>query len=72
MYFLLQRKEKNKLKDMFTVLEIHVDEHFRPDNSEANHKYRVTSHSGILLEVEVRKYVFSYTKKNDLMSFMKT
>ncbi|XP_060597096.1 uncharacterized protein LOC132751015 isoform X2 [Ruditapes philippinarum] len=46
-----EKKEK-KVQKTFTVLEVHVDEHFRTGNSDTNHKYRVASHTGMLKTVE--------------------
>jgi hypothetical protein len=51
--FCFPQKKEKKVQKTFTVLEVHVDEHFRTGNSDTNHKYRVASHTGILKTVEV-------------------
>ena len=55
---LLQKKDKNRLHTVFTVLEVHVADFVdKIENSSNTHKFRVMSHSGTLQSVEVRQRV---------------
>ena len=58
----LSQKKDKKVQVTFSVLEVHVDEHFRVGNSDTNHKYRVVSHTGMLNIVEVSTSMFIYFK----------
>ncbi|KAL4233481.1 Protein mono-ADP-ribosyltransferase parp4 [Mactra antiquata] len=45
-YAIFVNEKKEKKAQMFTVLEIHVDDKYKHNNSVFQYKYRVTSHSG--------------------------